>query len=196
MPYIGEPYDADYFKGSRPEGYTDYTGQNPLIWTNIADDIETTTGLVSGKSVLEIGFGFGHQLAELESRGAIVEGVDISAYAVGQAQSLFPTLSFQIADVTTGLPFSNNSFDLVIAIQLTDCMPDQANFLATMLEINRVMKPDGAGGKGYILNSDKSDHGYFLKSSTSWQAETLSGRTITPSDVGHMLPVDVRVVID
>jgi len=192
MTYIGEPYDESYFHGNRDEGYTDYASINPAHWVAIADDIEAQIGPVSGLDTLDLGCGFGFLANELANRGAIVQGVDISSYAIAQAQSRFPSLTFIQTDAVLGLPFKVNYFRLVVAVGVTDCMPDEAALDILLDEVNRVLHPQG---KGYILGSTTSDDPYFVKTPEQWNNKVIGGRDVVSEAVGHMLPWDTRVVV-
>jgi SAM-dependent methyltransferase len=194
MPYVGEPFDAEYFKGSRPEGYTDYDDQFIDTWTNIADDIEAQIGPVNGLDVIEFGSAFGYLAAELESRGANVEAVDISAYAIAQAAIRFPSLSLTQADpVTEVLPWGNNSFRLLVATMLVECMNSEAEVDLLLNEGNRLLHPQGSA---YILGADHDrGDGYWWKTADDWNNKVIGGRTVVAAEVGAFLPADVRIVI-
>ena len=150
MTYIGEPYDETYyhtFSKTRREGYHDYSrwldfagGQN--LWENIADDIEAMTGLVSGKRILDVGCAYGYLTDILTARGANVSGIDISAWAISQAQSLFPALDFVQGDLLTS-GFGNNTFHLTVVCGTLECMNNDAEIGSFLSEIKRVTKPTG-----------------------------------------------------
>jgi SAM-dependent methyltransferase len=135
MAYLGEPYDASYYVGNHDGGYTDFATINPQWWINIADDIEANTGLVSGKRVLEVGCAYGFLTNLLAQRGADVSGIDISAFAIGEANSRFPTLDFVEDDFLSSGAFSNNTFDLIVSCGAFECMstdPEIGGFLSRM----------------------------------------------------------------
>jgi ubiquinone/menaquinone biosynthesis C-methylase UbiE len=193
MPYIGEPFDASYFKGTRPEGYTDYDDHNPAIWVNIVDDIEDQIGLVSGIKTLDIGCAFGYLSNELASRGALVESIDISTYALNEAQTRFPSLSYTQVDTTQLLPWGNNFFRLVVATMITECMNNETEVDQLLNQANRVLHPQGSA---YILGADHDrGDGYWWKLASEWEGKVIGGRDVVAEQVGHILPADVRVVI-
>lgn len=195
MPYIGEPYDASYFKGTRPEGYTDYDDHNPAIWVNIVDDIEAQIGPVSGVRTLDLGCAFGYLSNELALRGADLESVDISAYALAEAAIRFPSLSLTQQDITIsdGLPWGNNRFRLVVATMITECMNNETEVDQLLNEANRVLHPQGSA---YILGADHDrGDGYWWKLASEWEGKVIGGREVVAEQVGHILPADVRVVI-
>ncbi len=206
MPYIGDPYDYDYFhtfSKIRPEGYHDYSrfldfaqGQN--LWVNIADDIEATTGLVSGKRVLDIGCAYGYLTDILTARGADVSGIDISAWAISQAQSLFPTLDFIDEDLlNTG--FSNNTFNLSVVCGTLECMNNDAEIGNFLSRLRGIMKSSGIW---YFLID--YNHGpapiYQNKTAEEWLVALDAGIPgpfdFAVQDVGHLpLYYATRVVV-
>jgi ubiquinone/menaquinone biosynthesis C-methylase UbiE len=191
MPYIGEPFDASYYIGNRPEGYTDIT--EIAYWSLIADDIEARLGSVSGLDVLEIGCAYGDLSAELASRGANMVGYDISSHAIGEAQTRHLGITFQQGDAIS-MPFSNNSFDLVVASEIISCMPDIGTLKDLIREVRRKVKAQGAA---YILELLNSIY-YFTITEEQWQTEVESlfpGKDVEVLLVGHRLPSDVRIVV-
>lgn len=191
MSYIGEPFDADYYIGNRPEGYTNIT--KIAYWSLVADDIEARLGPVSGLNVLEIGCAYGDLAAELASRGANVVGYDISAHAIGEAQARHPGIVFQQGDAVS-MPFSNKSFDLVVASEIASCMPDVATLKDLIKEVRRAVKSQGTA---YILELLSSIY-YFTIAEEQWQTEVESlfpGKDVEVMLVGHRLPSDVRIVV-
>ena len=97
---------------------------------------------VKGKRVLDIACGTGYGSAILASTAAEVTGVDISAEAVGIAQSRFslPNLTYQIANCFA-LPFPDGAFDIVVANEMIEHVADHD---ALIREAKRVLAPDGA----------------------------------------------------
>jgi ubiquinone/menaquinone biosynthesis C-methylase UbiE len=97
---------------------------------------------VRGKRVLDIACGTGYGSAILASAAAEVVGIDISAEAVGIAQSRFdlPNLTYQIADCFA-LPFPDGAFDIVVANEMIEHVADHD---ALIREAKRVLAADGA----------------------------------------------------
>lgn len=202
MPYTG-PFDEAYFDHgavgealARPAGYTDYADINPAIAPNVADDIEAELGLVSGKRVLEVGCAYGFLTNELASRGAIITGIDISAFAIAKAQALFPLLDFQVQDIRN-TAFGPNTFDFIVTAGVVDCFADSADLRTAIREGKKIMKRRNQGGKAYFLTMTTGPF-YFHLTEAQWQAEMetqFQGWAVTVTHVGH-LPVayEVRVV--
>jgi ubiquinone/menaquinone biosynthesis C-methylase UbiE len=114
-------------------------------------------------SVLEVGFGPGvtiGRLSKLASRGN-VDGVDLSHEMVEQASARNATairngrVDLQRGSVD-GLPFDDNSFDKVLAINSMQVWPDAA---AGLREIRRVMKPAGRLALGFTVYSGQPNEG-------------------------------------
>lgn len=79
--------------------------------------VEQLMGNVSGKHVLDAGCGDGTYSRKLVSWGAIVIGIDGSTEMISIAESLpmQPNLKYRVLDLTEKLPFSDASFDVVLA---------------------------------------------------------------------------------
>lgn len=86
-------------------------------------------------AVLDVGTGSGdlaHMLAEM--------GYDVQAVDIRPERCRFPEISVQQCDVTEGLPFPDETFDLVTATELIEHLEDP---FKAVREFNRVLKPDG-----------------------------------------------------
>ena len=98
-----------------------------------------------GSSVLDVGCGGGRTLEKLSRVARVVYGVDYAAGSVSQSQSHNKRLiaegkvHVERASVSQ-LPFPDNMFDVVTAIEAQYYWPDLAS---DMREILRVLKPDG-----------------------------------------------------
>ena len=97
-------------------------------------------------SVLDIGCGKGHDLKAIGERlgpEARLVGVDSSPKAIDAATELVaddPRFAFFVHDVSTGLPFEDETFDLVWSANLLECVTDKD---ALIREVHRVLKPGG-----------------------------------------------------
>ena len=71
---------------------------------------------IQGKKILEVGCGHGFMLGRLEGKYETF-GVDISEYAIGQANRFAPRSKCFVADIEKGLPseLEGKMFDLVVA---------------------------------------------------------------------------------
>lgn len=199
MPYLGEPYDASYYVGSDGAGYTDFAKINPQFWINIADDIETATGLVSGKRVLDIGCAYGHLTNELALRGADVSGIDISTFAIAEANSRFPTRDFVEDDFLLSSAFSGNTFDLTVSCGALECMENDSDIGSFFSRVRFLTKSNGIY---YFLVDYKNSPPIYYNNRTAaeWLTAMEAGLpgpfTFDVEDVGH-LPIRfaTRVVV-
>ena len=105
----------------------------------------------AGERVLDLGCGFGRHAFEASRRGAHVVAVDRSEEEVASVTSMFRAMAAAgeaPADVVTqavradllSLPFPDASFDVVMASEVLEHIPDDD---LAMAEIARVVRPGG-----------------------------------------------------
>ena len=98
------------------------------------------------RTVLDIGCGKGRDLkaiGESMDVGAHLLGVDVSDKAVDAARELVaddPRFAFVVHDVSAGLPFEDETFDLVYSVDLLECITDKDSLVR---EVSRVLRPGG-----------------------------------------------------
>jgi SAM-dependent methyltransferase len=97
--------------------------------------------LARGKNVLDAGCGAGYGSAELAEAAHSVVGVDVAPEAIAFANDHYqlPNLRFEQASCTA-LPFSDGSFELVVAFEVIEHLADWRTFLA---EVRRVLASTG-----------------------------------------------------
>ena len=97
--------------------------------------------LARGKRVLDAGCGAGYGSAELVKSALSVVGVDAAADATTYAREHYrlPNLHFEQASCS-GLPHRDATFDLVVAFEVIEHLPDWREFLQ---EARRVLTPTG-----------------------------------------------------
>lgn len=103
-------------------------------------------GVTAGAHVLDLGCGLGVPAIRLaKATGAGVTGVATSSKLVAAAEQaaeqsdVADRVTFQVADAVE-LPFTNASFDAVLAIESIVHMPDLARVFS---EVARVLRPNG-----------------------------------------------------
>jgi len=106
----------------------------------------TCGGVAPGKSILDVGCGFGletQRLANVAAAKGFVSGLDKSADFIREAQrraeSAGQSIDYQTGDATA-LPYGDNSFDCVRAERILIYLSD---FRAALSEMRRVLKPSG-----------------------------------------------------
>jgi len=113
---IARRFDRDYWDGDRTVGYGGYHYDGR--WRKVADAMRDHYGLKAGDRVLDVGCGKAFLLHDLTESvpGIEVAGVDISRYGLEHAkEEVRPFL--QLAGAAE-LPFADDSFDLVISINV------------------------------------------------------------------------------
>jgi ubiquinone/menaquinone biosynthesis C-methylase UbiE len=116
VPSIFEPWSHEIIERARPVGPSD--------------------------RILDLGCGTGIVARKLRERlgGAVrITGVDASPDMIAAARSLAPELEWREANAMA-LPFPDASFDLVVAQQMLQFVPDP---LAALREVRRVLAPGG-----------------------------------------------------
>jgi len=135
-------------------------------------------GDISGKSVLDYGCGTGTFSRYLQTKGAIVTGVDVSENMIAVAKS-FSQDCITYHAFNNGLDFLEDGiFDYVVANFVLCTIPSQSLILQTLGQINRVLKK---GGKFVLMNSnwDKSNGKEFHSFKLEYCKELRSGQPIT-----------------
>lgn len=136
-------FDKEYFDGSREEGYGGYVYDGR--WVPVAKRIIKKWNLKSGDRVLDIGCAKGFLLEDLNrlSPNLQLHGVDISTYAKSKANPLIKDV-IEIFDCNNDLPYENNSFAAVFAINTIHNL-SLDNCKKAIREIERVCP-----GRGFI----------------------------------------------
>jgi len=108
-------FGKEYFDGTREEGYGGYIYDGR--WVPVAKKIIKKWTLKPGSKVLDIGCAKGFLLEDLyrELPGIRLVGLDISVYAKSKANPMIRDL-IEIFDCKNPLPFRDNNFDAVFAI--------------------------------------------------------------------------------
>jgi len=130
----------EYFDGSRNYGYGGYYYDSR--WVPVAKDIIEHFDLKPGDKVLDVGCAEGFLVKDLLAEGINAFGVDVSEYALMNCEpAVIGRLEISSAEK---LPFQDNSFDAVLAINSIHNLPRNL-CLEAVQEIERL-----APGKGFI----------------------------------------------
>ncbi len=135
---IARRFDKEFFDGERRHGYGGYS-YNPRFWETVIPDFIEQYKLTEESSVLDVGCGKGFMLHDLKKAlpEINIAGIDISNYAIDNCiETMKPFL--QVADARD-LPFSDNSFDLIISITTLHNLNKQ-DFTKSINELERVGK--------------------------------------------------------
>lgn len=134
---IAKRFGREYFDGERGQGYGGYRYDGR--WVPIAERLRDHYGLTCGQRVLDVGCAKGFLLHDLRRvvPGLRVTGLDVSAYALGQAMDdVLPAL---VRGSAERLPFASDAFDLVISINTIHNL-DRAKCVEALREIERVSR--------------------------------------------------------
>lgn len=133
-----------------------------------------------GGRTLEIGAGLGNQIQHEDLRDQTYVATDIRPEMIEAIERDYPNAEAVLLDAQQGLPFPDDEFDRVIAVQVLEHLPDLPPALD---EISRVMKPGGRfiviipceGGAAYGLARRISSKPMFEKrydTDFDWFAKT------------------------
>lgn len=167
---------------ARPEGSL---GRVMLSFMNYTHAPLTNWGLKlvniqDGWTMLDVGCGGGFTIRRLlnRSKDAQVYGIDISEESVAKAKKVNAEVLDKQVFVTQGsaekLPYENEKFDLVTAVETVYFWPNLPNCLQ---EVRRVLKP---GGKFVILVE-------VVDSDSKWTSVVEGMTAYTPEQIKSLL---------
>ena len=135
---IAREFGKEFFDGDRSHGYGGFEYFS-RFWQPVIPTYKQHWNLDSNSSVLDVGCAKGfmiHDMSELIP-GITVKGIDVSEYAIENCiEDMQPHA--QVADARK-LPFTNNSFDVVIAINTIHNL-EKDDLAVALKEIERVSK--------------------------------------------------------
>lgn len=135
---IARRFDKDFFDGDRSHGYGGFS-YNPRFWSPVVPAFVEFYNIKPGFKILDVGCAKGFMVFDFLRLcpGIEAQGVDISSYAI---KNCLPEVSscIQIADARD-LPFSDDSFDLVISINTLHNL-DGSDLKKAFEEVSRVSK--------------------------------------------------------
>ena len=135
---IARKFDKRFFDGSRDTGYGGFN-YNPKFWTEVIKDLVKFYKIDKKKNILDIGCAKGFALVDFKKRipKLKVRGIDISKYAIKNSHKMVK--KFLDVGCCSKLPYKDNSFDLVLAINTIHNL-DKRQCSKAIKEINRVSK--------------------------------------------------------
>ena len=135
---VARRFDHAFFDGDRRHGYGGFS-YDPRFWQPVLPDFQRFYNLTAESAILDIGCAKGFMLHDLRVAipGVTIAGIDVSEYAIEHAM---PTVRefVQVADARA-LPFPDNSFDLVIAVNTVHNLV-RADGVVALQEIERVSR--------------------------------------------------------
>jgi len=137
---VARKFDIEYFDGDRLTGYGGYN-YSPRFWTETVAHIKDFYNLDNNSKILDIGCAKGYMMHDLSLLipGAEIKGVDISNYAKENSiESMRDNIMVANAN---NLPFPDDYFDLVIAINTLHNLP-LIDCKQAFREISRVTDKD------------------------------------------------------
>jgi ubiquinone/menaquinone biosynthesis C-methylase UbiE len=135
--HLAKQFGKDFFDGDRKCGYGGYNYDGR--WKSVIKRMRLHYNLPDTAAVLDVGCGKGFMLHDFKEimPNSSVAGVDVSEYAIENAMP--PVKPFLKVANAEKLPYPDNSFDLVIAVNSIHNLPLEACKTA-LKEIERVSK--------------------------------------------------------
>ena len=135
---VARKFDKEFFDGERKFGYGGFS-YNSKYWSEVVKDFSDYYNLGDDSKVLDIGCAKGFMLYDFFRLNPNLDlyGVDISEYAIENSVTEI-NHKLQVANATN-LPYEDNFFDLVIAINTIHNL-DKAECATALKEISRVSK--------------------------------------------------------
>ena len=135
---VARKFDKDFFDGERKFGYGGFS-YNSRYWSEVVKDFSNYYNLNDESKILDVGCAKGFMLYDFYKLNPNLDlhGIDISKYAIDNSVPEIKN-KLQVANATK-LPYEDNFFDLVIAINTIHNL-DKAECATALQEISRVSK--------------------------------------------------------
>ncbi len=135
---IARKFDRRFFDESRDTGYGGFY-YNKRFWGKVVKDFKKYYKLKNNMSVLDVGCGKGFTLVDLKKLMPKIKirGIDISKYAIKNSHK--KVKKYLDVGCCSKLPYKDNSFDLVLAINTIHNL-NKKKCAKAIKEINRVSR--------------------------------------------------------
>lgn len=148
---IARRFGKEFFDGDRSHGYGGFS-YHPRFWTPVVPTFKDYFSLTTKSSLLDVGCAKGFMLHDIAGAipGITLRGIDVSEYAIENAiEDMLDNV--QVADARA-LPFEDDSFDVVIAINTVHNL-EEDDLAQALREMERVSR-----GKSFItVDAYKTD---------------------------------------
>jgi ubiquinone/menaquinone biosynthesis C-methylase UbiE len=155
---VARKFDKDFFDGERKFGYGGFS-YNPRYWSEVVKDLSNYYNLNNESKILDVGCAKGFMLYDFYKLNTNLDlyGIDISKYAIDNS---VPEIKhkLQVANATK-LPYEDNFFDLVIAINTIHNL-DKDKCEIALKEISRVSKKNAFITVDAFNNEDEKKRMY------------------------------------
>ena len=155
---VARKFDKDFFDGERKFGYGGFS-YNPRYWSEVVKDLSNYYNLNNESKILDVGCAKGFMLYDFYKLNPNLDlhGIDISKYAIDNS---VPEIKhkLQVANATK-LPYEDNFFDLVIAINTIHNL-DKDKCEIALKEISRVSKKNAFITVDAFNNEDEKKRMY------------------------------------
>lgn len=133
-----EIYGKDYFYGRKNSNYSNYDKINhSKLFKSVVSFIKSQK--INGR-ILDVGCAFGYLLREISPFCKEIYGCDISEFAIEKAKEIVPQADLRVADTEQSLPYLDDSFDCITALDTLEHMMD---FEKSLAEIVKKLKKGG-----------------------------------------------------
>jgi SAM-dependent methyltransferase len=133
------PMTADATR-SRPSNEVKFETRNPVVQRMIGgffDVLRDVVGPLNPRSTLDAGCGEGETIERLAPLlGDRVSAIDISSYSVDRAAERLPEVDVSRGSVTE-LPFPDDSFDLVLCLEVIEHLDDPRRAVRELARVAR-----------------------------------------------------------
>lgn len=136
------------------------------------EDVLEFLNVKPGEHILDLGCGTGHLTKQIQDKGAIVKGTDLSPDMIQQAKEKYPDVDFAVEDAADF--FADDKYDAVFSNAALHWVKDQNGM---MRSVYNVLKHGGRfvaemGGKGNVAKLVEAtqlvlhNHGYHIQADT------------------------------